>query len=127
MSNNKVKECPPRMSDGRHFTDYRPVCFLNNSMIVDNKISNSYEYRMHLIQNAEKLMNNNRAYISKKNGCDKKCMQPYNVGTMLPESSRVECNDKNCNVKITDKNGLGQGRQYSKNGDKPCENWPENQ
>ena len=38
-----------------------------------------------------------------------------------------ECNDKNCNVKITDKNGLGQGRQYSKNGDKPCENWPENQ
>ena len=127
MSDNKAKNCPPRMSDGRHFTDYRPVCFLNNSMIVDNKISNSFDYRMHLIRNAEKLMNNNRAYISAKNGCDKDCMKPYNIGTMLPESSKVICDDKKCNVEVTDTNGLGQGRQYSKDGSKPCENWPENQ
>ena len=25
-SNNKYSDCPPRMADGRHFTDFRPNC-----------------------------------------------------------------------------------------------------
>ena len=29
-SNNKYFNCPPRMDDGRHFTDYRPNDRVNN-------------------------------------------------------------------------------------------------
>ena len=30
-SNNKYFNCPPRMDDGRHFTDYRSSCDTNNN------------------------------------------------------------------------------------------------
>ena len=49
--------CPVyNMDDGRHFTDYRPICHLNNLITVNNNLKNSFEYRMHLTKNAEKLM-----------------------------------------------------------------------
>ena len=110
-SNNKYLDCPPRMSDGRHFTDYRPGCHLNNQIKVNNKLLNSFEYRMYLTRNASDLMNGNRNYISQKNGCTS-CMEPYDVGTMLPESTMVTCNKDNCDTKVTDTKGLGQGRNY---------------
>ena len=50
-------------------------------------------------------------YISQKNGCTS-CMEPYDVGTMLPESTMVTCNKDNCDTKVTDTKGLGQGRNY---------------
>ena len=31
-SDNKNFGCPAKMSDGRHFTDYRPDCYVNNLM-----------------------------------------------------------------------------------------------
>ena len=34
---NKHLQCPPRMDDGRHFTDYRPNCELNANIKLDNK------------------------------------------------------------------------------------------
>ena len=37
-SNNKYFKCPPRMDDGRHFTDYRPNCHVNNLVRANNKI-----------------------------------------------------------------------------------------
>ena len=113
-SNNKYKNCPPRMDDGRHFTDYRPVCHLNNLITVNNKIKNSFEYRMHLTRNAENLMNINRAYISEKNGCGP-CMEPYNVGTMLPEKTKIVCNAKGCSKIMNNQDGLGEGRIYTNN------------
>ena len=45
-SNNKYKDCPPRMSDGRHFTDYRQNRDRNNEIRHSNKILNSVNYRM---------------------------------------------------------------------------------
>ena len=51
-SNNKYANAPPRMDDGRHFTDYRPNCFLNNRLQVDNNVPNSYEMRLFLTRNA---------------------------------------------------------------------------
>ena len=110
-SNNKYKDCPPRMSDGRHFTDYRPNDHLNNLIKANNNLKNSFDFRNHLTNNAEKLINLNREYIQDKNGCAP-CMKPYHQGTMLPESSKVECNSDSCNVTVTNKEGLGQGRNY---------------
>ena len=37
-SNNKYAKCPPRMDDGRHFTDYRPNHEINKHIIENNKI-----------------------------------------------------------------------------------------
>ena len=114
VSNNKYHDCPPRMSDGRHFTDYRPGCHLNNQVRVNNQLPSSFEYRMYLTRNAEKLIKGNRKYVETKNGCDS-CMEPYNVGTMLPESTMVQCNKKTCDVNVSDVSGLGQGRNYNSN------------
>ncbi len=110
-TNNKHADCPPRMSDGRHFTDYSPVCDSNDKFRKDNNLKSSFEQRMYLIRNASKIMENNKKYIEQKNGC-KDCMKPYNVGTMLPESTMVKCNKESCDVEVVDITGLGQGRQY---------------
>ena len=58
-TNNKYFNAPPRMSDGRHFTDYRPSHELNMKISQDNDINDSYEYRQFLIDNGEKLMDVN--------------------------------------------------------------------
>ncbi len=66
-SNNKYFNCPPRMDDGRHFTDYRPNCHVNNLVRSNNATLNSHEYRMFLTHNAGKLMDLNRTYTTQKN------------------------------------------------------------
>ena len=45
------------MSDGRHFTDYRSSCVANAMIHVNNELTNSYEYRNFLTQNAEEIIN----------------------------------------------------------------------
>jgi len=70
MNNNpKYNNCPPRMDDGRHFTDYRPNCLVNNLVQTQNEIKDSYHYRMFLTENADKLMELNRLYSVKRNYC----------------------------------------------------------
>ena len=125
-SNNKYLDCPPRMSDGRHFTDYRPGCHLNNQIKVNNKLLNSFEYRMYLTRNAKNIIHSNRVNNCSKNCCGP-CQKPYNVGTMLPESSKVTCNKNNCNVSNTDANGIGQGRNYNSNNECNTIDWEINQ
>ena len=128
-SNNKYFNCPPRMADGRHFTDYRPNCYVNNLLRANNKLYNSFEYRTFLTNNANNLMNLNRAYACQKNCCGP-CKKPYEQGTMLPEQSEVTCNSNVCDVSVTNINGLGQGRNYGNGGNKNdkgckhCEGWP---
>ena len=51
-SNNKYKNCPALMSDGRNFTDYRPINHINNLLVMNNNLDNNYSYREFLIQNA---------------------------------------------------------------------------
>tara|TARA_Y100000589_G_C27134983_1_gene622158 strand:+ start:223 stop:786 length:564 start_codon:yes stop_codon:yes gene_type:complete len=121
-SNNKHFGCPPRMDDGRHFTDYRGNCYVNNLVRNNNNIYNSFQYRQYLTHNANKLMDLNRANSCEKNCCGP-CQQPYEVGTMLPEKNKSVCGDKACGVGINSPDGLGLGRAYS---DAPlsCNNWP---
>ena len=84
VSNNKHPKCPPRMSDGRHFTDYRPQCYTNNLVQQNNDIHNSYQMRMFMTHNADELMQLNRKMACDKNCCGP-CQAPYQVGTMMPE------------------------------------------
>ena len=111
-TNNKFFNCPPRMDDARHFTDYRPNCHVNNLLRTNNAIMNSHEYRMFLTHNAEKLMEIHNKHNYAKNGVFN-CKEPYETGTMLPEIDRVLCNNDNCSLIKVDENGLGRGRQYS--------------
>ena len=41
-SDNKFFDCPPRMADGRHFTDYRPECYVNDLIRADNNVNNNF-------------------------------------------------------------------------------------
>ena len=37
------------------------------------------------------------------------------LGTMLPEKTRVVCNNHRCEVKLINENGFGEGREYVTN------------
>ena len=122
-SNNKYFKCPPRMDDGRHFTDYRPNCHVNNLLKANNAILNSHQYRMFLTHNATKLIDLNNTYTVQKNGCGP-CMEPYNQGTMLEEQIVQNCNNNSCYSKLNNKKGIGLGRKYDNDSSK-CIGWPE--
>lgn len=113
-SDNKFFSAPPKMSDGRHFTDYRPSCDVNNMIRNDNKITNSFDYKLFLTNNADKIMEINQKHNYAKNGVFK-CKNPYEVGTMLPEMERIVCDEHSCNIVHKNDNGIGRGREYSVN------------
>jgi hypothetical protein len=107
-------QCPVyNMADGRHFTDYRPRCELNNSLVNStNGVLNNYEYRMYLQHNASKLMDS----LRNENYYENVCVPCYDFdkdGTMLPELNKVKCNEFTCTVYGNDQNGLGLGRDYN--------------
>ena len=110
-SNNRFFNSPSKMADGRLFTDYRPNCEMNRYIESGNKIRNTHDYRLFLSRNAERLMDKNKEYIYMKNGMGN-CMEPYHIGTMLPEKTRVVCDQHTCRVVDVDPNGHGQGREY---------------
>ena len=114
-SNNKHFNAPPRMADGRNFTDYRPNHEINRHYIEQNKVKNSHDYRLFLSRNGENIIGNNKKYIFEKNGLFN-CKEPYHVGTMLPERSRVVCNQHTCKDVVINEDGHGQGRQYVTDG-----------
>lgn len=110
-SNNQYFNCPPRMADGRHFTDYRPRCAQQYQDKINNKLMSSFEHRMYLMQNAEAIMKQNAADSYSTNKCGP-CVEPYDQGTMLPELEKQICNERTCSFGVSDPYGLGLGRQY---------------
>lgn len=110
-SDNKHFGCPPRMADGRHFTDYRPNCYVNNLIKADNGTQNSFQYRQFLTHNAAQLMDINRHHACQKNCCTQ-CEDPFHQGTMLPEMNKFVCDKSTCKLIGNDPNGLGTGRVY---------------
>ena len=122
-SNNKYFNCPPRMDDARHFTNYAPNCDVENRVFLNNDIFNSHQKRMHLVHNATKYMDLNRKQACDKNCCGP-CQEPYETGTMLPEQSVMSCDGKTCNVKRSVPTGLGLGRNYN-NQQLHCQDWPD--
>ena len=115
MSDNRYLKSPPmRMNDGRAFTDYRPNCDVNNQYRVNNGIPNSYQYRLFMTQNAEKIMQNDRM-----NTCKHLTISEIHPGVQLDELTKITCNANTCEEKVFNKNGLGQGRNYGGNNELP--------
>lgn len=112
-SDNKHFECPPRMSDGRLFTDHRPRCDVNFAVAEQHELDamDSYAYRQYLIDNAEDLMSEWRgsAYASARCG---PCAEPFWQGTMAPERAVDECDAAMCKRVEVDPHGIGIGRNY---------------
>ena len=70
MNNTRTKKgkmCPPLMSDGRHYTDYRVNEDLNNYRKY--KLNDSHAYRLYLQRNGDKIIKENRMKMINKNKC----------------------------------------------------------
>lgn len=119
-ANNKYSDCPPRMSDGRHFTDYRPNNQLDLLIASDNKTQGSFQYRQFLQHNGNSLMKANREVAVRNNGCSncsqsKLGVEGFDNGTMLPEQYLQSCNANECKMALNDPMGVGVGRNYYTN------------
>ena len=110
-SENKHWDCPPRMADGRMFTDYRPRCDRDLQYMGDPLATNSYAYRQFLIHNADGVLAQQRQQAFAGAFCGP-CVQPYDRGTMLPEADRFVCNASTCDRVAGAPGGLGSGREY---------------
>jgi hypothetical protein len=64
-SNNIHYSKPPRMSDGRNYTNWSPSCEINDKLVHSIGITNNHDYRQYLINNADKLIAGNQL-----NSCD---------------------------------------------------------
>lgn len=105
MNPRPGEPCPPRMSDGRSFTLYRPGC----ELVPPDMSSN--QARAHLVANAEAMMRRNRERAL-HNGCSMACFDPSETtGTALPELSFMSCDARTCRVVPGAAGGLGMGRR----------------
>lgn len=109
-SNNQYFNCPPRMSDGRHFTDYRPRCAQQYQDKITNKLMRSYDQRLYLTENAEEIMKTNARNSYMMNRCGP-CVEPYDQGTMVPEFEEQTCDANTCSFSVNDPYGVGLGRK----------------
>ena len=117
-SNNIYNNLPPRMSDGRHFTDYRSNCLVNNLLSSNNQSLTSEEFKNFMIDNANKLREINRTYIHQKNGTG---ISDYTCN--IPAKYKIICNKFNCQKILVNPNGYGtdieNGTQFDKTLDTP--------
>ena len=112
--NNKYFNAPPLMSDGRHFTDYRSSCVANSMFYTNKKLTNSFDYRNYLTQNAKNIIKRDRQVNYIMNGCSE-CIGPEQPGTMLREKQVQVCNKSTCEVEPNFVGGIGQGRKFAPN------------
>ena len=113
-ANYPNKRCPLRMSDGRAFTNYEPRCnfnaYLNNKLGENNMIKSSYEMRLYLQQNYDKIVEEDRKNavdnISPCGGCGLGDL--INVkNNELDEKYAVRCDGVSCYKTLVNPSGLG--------------------
>ena len=92
---NQYYNCPPRMEDGRHFTDYRPRCAVNYDS--QPRPMSAYDYRMYLTEHAEDMMKKSREVAYKKNSCE-----PCENRTVFPDNVIAKCNKRTCAYAVID-------------------------
>ena len=104
--------CPSRMIGGHAFTDYRPRCVVNSELLSSVEgVKGSYESRMYLQNNAEKVMEDDRRRAQERLMPCAPCTRPLDEsGTMLPERYVVRCDSVTCARTEVNPNGLGDGR-----------------
>lgn len=74
MNNCKqMSQCPAKMSDGRHGTDYRSPCEIHAMLQQQNNISNQHDLRMLLQRQGHELLALRNKHMNKHYGCP----QPY--------------------------------------------------
>lgn len=66
---NFFKTCPPKMSDGRLFTDYRTATRRNEYVKYVNNIVRDDDYRVFLQKNADTIMDNEWDYNRRNKSC----------------------------------------------------------
>lgn len=82
MDNFYGEACPPKMSDGRHMTDYKPNTQLNEQIKYINGIVRDDEYRMMLQENASKIADREWSILRQTKSCWKnECV--HNFGTSI--------------------------------------------
>ena len=108
------KNCPLKMADGRAFTDYQPRCarnaYLTDLLNKNNLPNSSYEQRIFLQRNSEKIMEENRQMVLNQM---LPCI-PCNRGELINEKTpeldnkfKVYCDNVSCYTKETNYHGLG--------------------
>ena len=86
---NFFKSCPPKMSDGRHMTDYRPHTQIEEQIKYINGIVRDDETRLFLQGNAEKIMNNEWQFLRNTRSCWKnECVHNYPTRVYPPMFSQ---------------------------------------
>lgn len=115
---NPTEMCPSRMSDGRAFTDYRPRCMVNAELYQmvseNNMVQSSYESRMYLQHNAQRVMERERAKAVERMIPCAPCKRPFtDPGTMEPERYVVRCDGVTCSRTEVNPAGIGDGRNYA--------------
>jgi hypothetical protein len=75
---NFYQGCPPKMSDGRHMTDYRPNTVMEEQIKYTNGIIRDDEARLFLQGNAEKFIDGEWKYLRDNRSCWKnECVHVY--------------------------------------------------
>ena len=85
---------------------------VNSELMTDvsnnNMIKSSYESRVFLQENAEKLMERNRLTVLERLAPCAQCNRPFDdPGTMYPERYVVKCTPTSCEKIEVNKYGLG--------------------
>ena len=110
---HKATKCPPRMSDGRNFTDYRQTCAITSSINATvGRPLTSNEMRAFLTKHASDIMNQNLSAAQRTMGCEGTCYSLDCSGTMLPEQTMQHCGKRTCSFPTSEPMGLGLGREY---------------
>lgn len=79
--NNATRNCPPQMSDGRLFTDYRPSGDVYDACIkkaLKNGIENNYQFRQYMIDNSNRILSETHNHLLSSRLC-KKCTLENNI------------------------------------------------
>jgi hypothetical protein len=99
------------MSDGRQFTNWTPNCTLYWKPTEVGKLGSSYDQRMWMINNADKLINEQRNSLP--GGACVPCFSTNEQGTVLPEQDAQVCNSRYCEFSTNNNMGLGLGRNFT--------------
>jgi hypothetical protein len=108
------KNCPLKMSDGRSFTNYEPRCLrnaqLNKLLNENNMVNSSYEQRLFLQNNYDKIVE-----IERNNALNSllPCI-PCKSGELINETNKeldnkyyVYCDNVSCKYDNNNDKGLG--------------------
>jgi hypothetical protein len=101
-TNNKYKDFPPLMSDGRSIvSNTQNIAVLNKKLITDNGITSNWKYRQYMIKNANTIMeynyresSNDTGYMIPINNSKKdKLIIPYTFDSLNDSSKPHQMTD----------------------------------